>query len=617
MIIAAGALLKDNQTGRVIAQLKLRNISSKTIKAATVSLSLMNTAGNPLGESVRYEYLDLSSTRDTDFGSKSAISLPDASTRSFSVAVAEVIFTDNSVWNANNATWETLKSPETLTSRLDSEMVKQFQIEYGSGAKNFFLEQKDLWHCVCGAVNRQEEKACHACRKAICDLRDIDLDALKDRKEQRLREEQERAKKEAATAQEKARRAKRTVAIVASPMVAAIVIFILLNSIVVPNGRYNHAVSLMNAGEYEEAIAAFEKMDGYKDSMDNILDCKYNIAITLKESGNYTEAMSAFKMLNGYKDSNDKILDCKYCNAITMMDMGQYKEAIETFQALNGYKESTDMIVACNTAILDGIYSDAIALMESGDSIKAYEAFISLNDYKDSSAKAASIHFQYEVEKLKIATVGEYVPFGAYEQDSNIANGKETIEWLVLDKQGERILAVSKYILDSQAYRHIAESYTTALWENSFIRDWLNNDFLNAAFSVDERALIPVVNVSEYVDKAIEKARELNCSDSIWNGSLLHLCYSARKKLHIGIRLPVGMTIEETQKAYCEALGVPYDESCITPERMIYLTDKDSEIYRSKMWCAVLSEKEILMRRQAYLDRGLTVDGRGKVNRRL
>ena len=118
------------------------------------------------------------------------------------------------------------------------------------------------------------------------------------------------------------------------------------------------------------------------------------------------------------------------------------------------------------------------------------------------------------------------------------------------------------------------------------------------------------VDDKEYVDKAIEKARELNCSSGIWNGSLLHLCYSARKKLHIGIRLPVGMTIEETQKAYCEALGVPYDESCITPERMIYLTDKDSEIYRSKMWCAVLPEKEILMRRQAFLDRGLTVDGR-------
>ena len=124
------------------------------------------------------------------------------------------------------------------------------------------------------------------------------------------------------------------------------------------------------------------------------------------------------------------------------------------------------------------------------------------------------------------------------------------------------------------------------------------------------------VDDKEYVEKAIEKARELNCSSGIWNGSLLYLCYSARKKLHIGIRMPMGMTIEETQKAYCEALGVPYDESCITPERMIFLTDKDSEIYRSKMWCAVLPESEIQARRKAFLDRGLTVDGRGdaKVN---
>ncbi len=119
------------------------------------------------------------------------------------------------------------------------------------------------------------------------------------------------------------------------------------------------------------------------------------------------------------------------------------------------------------------------------------------------------------------------------------------------------------------------------------------------------------VDDKEYVEKAIEKARKLNCSSGIWNGSLLHLCYSARKKLHIGIRMPIGMTIEETQKAYCEALGVPYDESCITPERMIFLTDKDSEIYRSKMWCAVLPESEIQARRKAFLDRGLTVDGRG------
>ena len=118
------------------------------------------------------------------------------------------------------------------------------------------------------------------------------------------------------------------------------------------------------------------------------------------------------------------------------------------------------------------------------------------------------------------------------------------------------------------------------------------------------------VDEKEYVDQAIERARELNCSDTIWKGMLLHLEYSARKKLHIDIRMPVGMTIEETQRAYCEALGVPYDESCISPERMIFITDKDSEIYRSKEWYAVLPAEEISMRREAFLKRGLTIDGR-------
>ena len=118
----------------------------------------------------------------------------------------------------------------------------------------------------------------------------------------------------------------------------------------------------------------------------------------------------------------------------------------------------------------------------------------------------------------------------------------------------------------------------------------------------------------EYVDAALEKARELNCSNTIWKGKLLHLEYSARKKLHIDIRMPMGMTIEETQKAYCEAAGIPYDKSCITPERIIFITDKDSEIYRSKEWYRVLPDEEIQARREAFLKRGLTIDGRGNRN---
>ena len=122
------------------------------------------------------------------------------------------------------------------------------------------------------------------------------------------------------------------------------------------------------------------------------------------------------------------------------------------------------------------------------------------------------------------------------------------------------------------------------------------------------------VDDKEYVEQALEKARELNCSDTIWKGKLLHLEYSARKKLHIDIRMPVGMTIEETQRAYCEASGIPYDKSCITPERIIFITDKDSEIYRSKEWYGVLPAEEISLRREAFVKRGLTIDGRGKAN---
>ena len=95
-----------------------------------------------------------------------------------------------------------------------------------------------------------------------------------------------------------------------------------------------------------------------------------------------------------------------------------------------------------------------------------------------------------------------------------------------------------------------------------------------------------------------------------WKGMLLHLEYSARKKLHIDIRMPIGMTIEEAQRAYCQALGVPCDESCFSPERIIFMTDADSEIYRSSDWYALLPEDEINLRREAFRKRGLDIDGR-------
>ena len=313
MIIAAGALLKDNQTGRVIAQLKLRNISFKTIKAATVSLLPLNTVGKPLGEAIRYEYLDLNSERDTDFGSKSAIPMPDITTRSFCAAVAEVIFTDNSVWNANEAAWETLKSPETLTSRLDSEMVKQFRMEYGSGAKNFFLEQKDLWHCVCGAVNRREEKACHCCRNLICNLRSIDLDSLETCKEQRLIREREQAKKEA----EARKKIGKIAAVIVSALVITIVAMVIISGMVKRANAYKDALALMHNEQYEEAIEAFTALDGYKDSAEQIQSAKNSIA-DMERAAEYDRAIQLLETGKSEKENEAYYL---------LMELGDYEDA--------------------------------------------------------------------------------------------------------------------------------------------------------------------------------------------------------------------------------------------------------------------------------------------------
>lgn len=511
VIIAAGALLKDNQTGQVIAQLKLRNISSKAIKAATVSLLPMNTAGKPLGEAICYEYLDLSSTRDTDFGSKSAIFMPNVSTRSFSAAVVEVLFVDNSVWNANDATWEMLKSPESLTSRLDSEMAKQFRIEYGSGAKNFFLEQKDLWHCVCGAVNRREEKACHSCRRAICDLRGIDLDALKTLKERRLIREREQAEKEAAAARESARKTMKAVAIVVSAVAAVVAFFFVLDTVIIPNGKYSDAVALMEAGEFEKAITAFEELNGYSDSSEKIFDCKtaildrkYNEAIVLMHDGKYEEAIAAFEKLNGYSDSSRKIFSCKtaildgkYSEAIALMDNGKYEEAIAAFEALNGYRESAEQIVACQTSILeielDKEYNAAISLMNNGSIEDAYKAFMELDSYKDSAEKAGDIRLQINLDKIKTAKCGSRVTFGAYEQDNNTSNGKEDVSWEVLDRKGNRLLLISTFALDHLPFDQTGEGNT---WETCSLRNWLNSTFLDTTFAFAEKELIPVVTVS-------------------------------------------------------------------------------------------------------------------------
>lgn len=164
VLIAAGALLKDTQTGRILGQLKLQSISDQSIKAATVALVPLDTVGNPLGEPVSYQYLDLKVTRDTYWGSQDPIRFSDPSTRAYTASVKEVIFSDNSIWTAPNSAWKALPAKTTLETQLDDfELATQYRMHFGLDCQYAYQTAEDLWYCPCGAINHQGESVCHAC----------------------------------------------------------------------------------------------------------------------------------------------------------------------------------------------------------------------------------------------------------------------------------------------------------------------------------------------------------------------------------------------------------------------------------------------------------------------
>ena len=225
---------------------------------------------------------------------------------------------------------------------------------------------------------------------------------------------------------------------------------------------YKEAVALYEAGEYEAAITAFEALGDYEDSVQKIADCKQAIA--------------------------ECELAIRYNGAVALMDAGDYEEAIVAFEALDDYRDSVTQIENCNTAIMDNKYNNAVALMDQ-DLVKAFEALVALDGYKDSAGKADSLYEQYSMEKIKAANVGDYIPIGTYEQDNNHANGKEYVEWLVLDKKDNKMLVISRYALDCQPYEDDFFK-RNLLWKNCSLREWINDTFWNTAFSSAEQSVI-------------------------------------------------------------------------------------------------------------------------------
>lgn len=355
VIIAAGALLKDEQTGNVLAQLKFQSISTKIIKALKVCISPLDTVGNPLGEPTHFQYLDLAVSRDQSFGDKTPVFLPDATTRAFTAYVEEVIFQDNSVWSSGTQDLSSLHTPTPLSSVSDLELVRQFRMEYGDGCKNLPLDDKDLWHCVCGAVNHREEAACRMCGNLHATLQAISMDDLRKRKDERLAHEQKLAQEEAERQKAAAKATAKKAVKIAIPLAAVLAVILLITQVIVPASRYSKAVALMEAGQYEEAISAFEAMEGYKDSTIQITACE------------------------------TAIKDSKYSNAVTLMEAGQYEEAATILEALGNNSYAKVQLAECNNALA---YAEAERLESSGETAKAAIAFGKLGDYKDAHERS-------------------------------------------------------------------------------------------------------------------------------------------------------------------------------------------------------------------------------------
>lgn len=310
---------------------------------------------------------------------------------------------------------------------------------------------------------------------------------------------------------EKNKKQLKRVVSIALPIICVCIAFVIvLTTVIIPQLKYNKAMNLLESGDYDSAYSLLEEINKY----DDIKVSKYNRAMKLLESEDYDSAYSLLEEI----DDNETIVSSKRSRAMKLLDSGNYDSAygllneIGDSETIASSKRSRAMKlldsgdfdsaytllreINDNETIASSKYNRAIKCIDSGD----YEsAYILLKDisYKDSKEKCADIKTKYK----QFLAVGDKFTFGTYEQDNVTSNGAEDIEWLVLAKENNKILVISDKVLDFQPYNEkpYYETRKAITWEQCSLRKWLNDSFLNEAFSEEERALIQSTTVS--VDK--------------------------------------------------------------------------------------------------------------------
>ena len=256
--------------------------------------------------------------------------------------------------------------------------------------------------------------------------------------------------------------------------------------------KYYDAVSKEKAGEFDAAIALFTELGTFSNSAEWLTETQtakaYATAVSLMASEKYEEAVETFKALNGYSDSVTKINECnaailerEYQKALKLMTSEKYEEAIAVFKKLSGYRDSDAQITECS-------YLRAEELRKSGKYDEAYAIYLTIQEYKN-----VSEIFKTDKNLLRVKfKAGNSITFGNYPQ-TKAGNDNTSIEWLVLESDGETVLLISRYALDCKPYN---EKYESTTWETCTLRGWLNNEFFNKAFSAEEKQYILQSDVS-------------------------------------------------------------------------------------------------------------------------
>ena len=315
VVVAAGALLKDNRNGNIIVQLKIQNICSKTIKAVTVKITSIDTVGRTLGEETEYQYLDLNVKRNEFLGQQVPIIVPNEQTRSYSVKVTEAAFDDNTVW-VGNEIWEPLEKPDPIEKKIaNGELARQYRIKYGKNSKYLLKQDRDLWFCTCGAINHESELSCCSCHIDRKKLEELDVDALKKECDARLedeRKERERKQAEAAVEAKKKQKKIKMIVVGVAAAVAVAAVGVVIKDNLNKKKLYNQGLALLEDGKYDDSIALLESLNGYKDSKEQIIYAEYQKAVKYEKSGEYEEALALYEELGDYEDSKEKYKEVQY-----------------------------------------------------------------------------------------------------------------------------------------------------------------------------------------------------------------------------------------------------------------------------------------------------------------